>query len=85
LRRTKFFISTEAVMYKAQLAIVELREKAFVARDRAQRAQRLATRTKGNAREALRRAAAEYETKAAMLESQAGEAAIGDAAKFAPR
>ena len=60
-------------MYRAHLAVVELREKALVAREKARRARRVAVRT-GVAGEAFGRQAIELDAKAALLERQAEEA-----------
>ena len=64
-------------MYRAHLAVVELRERALAAREKAGRARRMAKHTTGDAGEAFRRQATEFDAKAALLESQLERDEIG--------
>ena len=57
-------------MYRKYLAIVELREKALHAREKARRARRVARLTPGNSSRAFERQAAELDAKAEHLEGQ---------------
>ena len=52
------------------LAIVELREQALVAREKASRARRVALRSVGGAGDAFKREASEFDAKADRLENQ---------------
>ena len=57
-------------MHRKYLAIVELREKALGAREKARRARRLARLDEGNSGESFKRVATELDAKARQLEGQ---------------